>query len=142
MPRSIRRVRLGKKGVERRFAPFLYLVGLTEVGRILSRKSPEHAVATQALQPSLAQPVEAPKDLPVSDDYSVIRNELSSEGYLADGAIMDVPGVAPGATFHVQKVTCTAMAEPCRKLFVFLGSESVWSEDLAGYTPKQFNRSS
>ena len=96
--------------------------------------SPEHAVATQALQPSPAQPVEAPKDLPMSDDYSVIRNALASEGYLGDGPIMDVPEVAPGAMLHVQKVSCTGTAEPCRKLFVFVGAESVWSEDLANYT--------
>jgi hypothetical protein len=29
---------------------------------------------------------------------------------------------------------CTGTAEPCRKLFVFVGAESVWSEDLANYT--------
>jgi hypothetical protein len=46
---------------------------------------------------------------------------------------MDVPGVTPGATLHVQTVTCIGTEAPCRRLFVFAGSKSVWNEDLARY---------
>jgi ribosome biogenesis GTPase A len=83
-----------------------------------------------ASEASTLTPSQPHTDIQKSDDYSVIRNALSSDGYLADGPIMDVPGVTPASTLHVQKVTCTGTAEPCRKFFVFLGSESVWSEDL------------
>lgn len=98
------------------------VVGVPDVGSTSSE-----TVTT----PTAAQPRNTSAAI---DDYPAIRDALASNGYLADGAIMDVPGLTPGATLHVQIVTCSGAAEPCRKLFVFVGSESVWSEDLAGFT--------
>jgi hypothetical protein len=69
-----------------------------------------------------------------ADDYIAIRNALSSDGFVADGQILDVPETLGGETLHVQKVTCADLAQACRKLLVFSGRESVWSEDIADYT--------
>jgi tetratricopeptide (TPR) repeat protein len=78
----------------------------------------------------------ASSDLPrqatptVTDDYAAIHASLLAEGYLADGPMTDIQGVATGTPLHTQKVSCTDATQPCEKLFVFAGPRAVWSESL------------
>jgi small GTP-binding protein len=67
---------------------------------------------------------------PVLNDQDAIRAALSAEGYTADGAMTDIPGLAPDSTLHIQKVSCGNSEEACEKLFIFVGSRVVSSEKL------------
>jgi len=71
-------------------------------------------------------------------DYIAIQSALSSEGYVAFGDIIDIPGRSSDPTLRVQFVSCLTKREGCPNMFVFAGARPVWSEAFSDDLVKRF----
>jgi small GTP-binding protein len=85
----------------------------------------------QIIQPEAATVKSTSTSAPASrsDDHSTIASEFDLQGLVPEGTMYDIAMTKP-TSLHLQRVSCKDLQNPCNRLFVFVGSRAVWSEDL------------
>lgn len=111
---------------------------LIAVGMIAHALGSRSAPLESAQAPHLSIPTSvSPARQQIVDDDAAITSAVEREGYLLDGAIVDLEGMAGGPKLHVFRIGCTPSDAQCvPKLFVFSGSTAIWSEKV---NPSPFN---
>jgi small GTP-binding protein len=128
--RTVPSLRVQPGAVSRSFWIVAGLAAILLIVFFTMRHAPQHLSRPATVEAEQPKPSAMPIPVAPTDDYTAIRASLAEEGYVADGAIADVPGITPEAALHAQKVSCSGVKQPCEKLFVFVGPRAVWSEDL------------
>lgn len=96
----------------------------------MMRNGPPQMTQSPATPASDAVGLTTASQLSVDDD-SAITAAFGREGYVLDGPIVDIDGIAGGPKLHVARTRCTSNESDCTtKLFVFDGNKAVWSEAI------------
>jgi tetratricopeptide (TPR) repeat protein len=114
-------------------AAILILVGF--IGRAMENRTAHTAQSPSSQSSNSIRSIPVPQ--PALDDDSAITAAIERKGYVVDGSIADIDGIAGGPKLHVARTRCISNGVDCdTKLYVFSGTKAVWSESIS---PSEFN---